>query len=544
MTDDHNGEDMSGNVMSMDELRRQVEERRKEEDEQIKKDGPGGGGSGIDSKFIRHCLDANSLGDGELFKALHRGQFMFNKSMDCWMSWAGHHWQLDRMDSAMASVERVVDEYLNEATNIGQEIRNLGEGDGDKEKYLKRLKSELKKRVKSLRDTRKRSGCLTFAHTTDNPLAILGDELDSNPWLLACANGVVDLKSGKFRPGKPADMLLKASPVEWIGIDAPRNVWVNTLNEIFEDDHLTVEYMQRLFGMAIVGAVYEHVFPVLTGPGGRNGKGTIVEAISYALGPLAGPIRPEMLLASYKYDSSGPTPEIMALRGMRICWASETEDGAKISAGKVKWLTGGDELTGRYPHDKHTISFAPSHTLFLLSNFKPHADAKDKAFWERMQNIPFNVRFIKNREPDQDANERKANIYLKEELKAEAAGILAWLVEGCLMWQRDGLKPPPRVVQETEDYQADEDNVASFVGYCLETGDGLQIGATDLHNAFEVWWRKFVGNYPLKQKAFGKQMKERFDSRQVGGLYRYFGVALKDHWQQYMDNIAFQKNKS
>ena len=533
------GGDMSkSNVTTIEEIRKTVEKRRAEEDDQIKKDGSGGDGSGIDSKFVRDCLNANSLGDGELFKALHRDKFLFNKSMDCWMCWADHHWELDRMDASLAAVERVVDEYLKEASNINQEIRKLDDNQKDREKYLKRIRSDLYKRVKSLRDTRKRNGCLTFAHTTDNPLAILGDELDRNPWLLACENGVVNLKTGKFREGRPADLLLKASPTKWEGLHAKREFWEKTLLEIFEDDHLTVAYLQRLFGMAIVGSVYEHVFPVLTGPGGRNGKGTIVETISHVLGPLASPIRPEMLLASYKYDSSGPTPEIMALRGLRIAWASETEDGAKISAGKVKWLTGGDELTGRYPHDKHTITFLPSHTLFLLSNFKPHADSNDKAFWERMQNIPFNVRFIKNREPNPDLNERAANIYLKEDLKKEASGILAWLVEGCLKWQAEGgLRPSPRVVKETGEYQDDEDNYGAFIKYCLENEPGARFGATPLYRAFEVWWKRFVHNFPPKQKSFGKRMKEIFHSGEIGGLVWYFDVKLKDHWQQEMEKM-------
>ena len=55
---------------------------------------------------------------------------------------------------------------------------------------------------------------------------------------------------------------------------------------------------------------------------------------------------------------------------------------------RVKWLTGNDTITGRNPHDRYEVSFKPSHTLFLLTNHKPHAPADDFAFWERMILFP------------------------------------------------------------------------------------------------------------------------------------------------------------
>jgi putative DNA primase/helicase len=491
----------------------------------------------LSSDFIRKCRRANELGDGILYNTLHRGKYLYAKSMETWLVWQEHHWAVDEMDSAKAAVENVVTEYQKELTRIDEQIAEL-RGKEDAESAMKRLgnlKESFQKRVSGLRTMRRRNNCLQAAHTCEKPLAIHGRELDQNPWLLPCANGVVDLKTGKLQQGRPEDYMLRACPTEYHGIDVDRSEWEQALMEIFEDDDLMVDYLQRLFGSAIVGAVYEHIFPVLTGPGGRNGKSTIVETLAHVLGPLAGPIRAEMLLDTYQIQTSaGPTPDIMSLRGLRIAWASETKDGVKLSAAKVKWLTGADRLTGRNPHDKYETTFNPTHTLFLLSNYKPHADADDKAFWERMQNIPFNVRFLKNREPT-EPNEKKADLFLKEKLSAQASGILGWLVEGCLKWQKDGLKPPPKVVQETQDYMDDEDNYSAFIDHCLDQGEGLSIGASDLHNAFEVWWKKYVGKYPPRQKKFGKKMREKFDCQKTGGYYVYFGICLNQEWGAVME---------
>lgn len=521
-----------------DDIKQQVQDRvaaEREAIEQAAEEDPKN--EDLSSKFIQKCLRANELGDGVLYCTLHRNKFLYVKSLETWLVWKDHHWAMDEMDEAKAAVENVVSVYLEEAKRVNQEIKDLS-GDQDAEPKMKRLKNlrnNLYKRASALRTMRRRNNCLYAAHTCEGALAIHGRELDQNSWLLPCANGVVNLKTGKLQDGRPGDYMLRSCPVEYHGIEADRDSWENALSEIFEDDYLMVEYMQRLFGYAILGSVYEHVFPVLTGPGGRNGKGTIIETLALVLGPLAGPIRAELLLDTYQVQSSsGPTPDIMSLRGLRIAWASETKEGVRLSAAKVKWLTGGDKLTGRNPHDKYETTFFPTHTLFLLSNYKPSVDADDKALGERMQNIPFNVRFLKNREPTED-NERKADLYLKEKLMQQAPGILGWLVEGCLKWQRDGLQPPPKVINETESYLADEDNYGAFIDYCLDIDEDESIGAMDLYNAFEYWWKRFVGKFPPKQKKFGKKMKERFEcKRSTGGVYRYYGITLNQAWEEEM----------
>ncbi|MBU4317796.1 MAG: DNA primase [Proteobacteria bacterium] len=385
----------------------------------------------MDSKFIRQCLYANELGDGELFKKMFQGKILHNNAMDCWMLWDGHHLVLDMMEVALASVEGIVEKYLNEAQDMSKKMKDLEDDDPSKPKLTK-IRDDLLKRASALRSTRRRANCLTFARTTNDPMAIKGTEIDCKPWLLPCKNGVLDLRTGALKDGKLEDYLLKASPIEWKGINEPCPMWDAFLKEIMEDDELMVEFLQRLFGYALIGASIEHKIIVMEGRG-RNGKGTIVDILTHIMGDLAGPIRSEMLLdQSRNLSSAGPTPDIMALRGRRMAFASETDEGCRVSSARVKWLTGNDMLTGRNPHDKYEISFKPTHTLFLLTNSRPHAPAEDFAFWQRMILIPFGLSYV-DYEPEKD-NERRADPDLPEKLKQEASGILAWLVRGCLLY--------------------------------------------------------------------------------------------------------------
>jgi len=516
----------------VEEYRKQVEARKKTEAELVEKDDPK---KEISSGFVRDCLNANEFGDGMLFKELYRGKFLFNKAMACWMIWNGHHWEIDYMDAALAAVEGVVAEYQKEFNRVDIEIKKMDKEDPGLA-YLKSTRKFIKSRINALRGKARRQNCIMFAHTTDDSIAIHGDEIDNQPWLLPCPNGVVDLKTGVFRDGRPEDYLLKACRVEWDGIDAARDEWEAALMQIYDDDADVVGFMQRLCGCALVGAVIEHIFAVLIGKRGRNGKGSIfMGMLLHVLGQLAAPITPEMLLAqSIKGSSSGPTPDIMSLRGLRFAFATETDEHARFSAARVKWFSGGEELTGRNPHDKYTTTFKPTHTLFLLTNYEPHAPADDDAFWERILQIPHNISFV-NREP-KEPHERQADLYLSDKLKAQESGILAWVVEGCLLWQKQGLDPPAAILNAKIKYRRREDILMDFIDGCCVLDPETTTGSSHLFTVFEAWWKLNVSKNPPKQKSFGNLMGKKFEKDKIGGIYRYFGLRLKDDLQTYLED--------
>jgi putative DNA primase/helicase len=501
------------------DIKKKVEQRIKEAEQKM-----GVSEIEVDSSFVMDCLKKNELGDGELFKKLFRDKFGYNKAMDIWMYWGGHHWNLDKMDFARAAVERVAGCYLGEAKKLSLEI-NKGLAEDKPVADLIAKRKALIKRADALRSRRRRENCLFFAHTTENPLAIDGSEVDQKPWLFPCNNGVIRLKTGELEPGRPRDYLLKASPIDFPpdGINADHTEWENPLLEIFSGNQNLVDFFRRICGYSLVGEVYQSILVVMTGQG-RNGKSMIVEAISKTLGPMAGAIRPEMLLDQNRVaSSSGPSPDIMTLRGMRMAFASETDDGCRISPSRVKWLTGNDTITGRNPHDKYEVQFKPSHTLFLLTNHKPRAPADDFAFWERMILFPFELSFV-DREPKNE-NERRADPQLAKRLEKNLPSILAWMVKGCLEWQRDGLKPPAIVKDAVKEYQRDEDIISDFIEECCVVGPECFVGATAIYEVFEEWWKTNVSNKVPKQKRFGTLLGRRFEKIR-GSTFKYVGVGL------------------
>lgn len=77
--------------------------------------------------------------------------------------------------------------------------------------------------------------------------------------------------------------------------------------------------------------------------------------------------------------------------------------------------------------------------MFIQTNFKPRASTKDGALWKRNILFPFNAEFVLD---PKKTHARKLDEGFKEKLLSESEGILAWLIESGLEYQKIGLDVP------------------------------------------------------------------------------------------------------
>jgi len=180
-------------------------------------------------------------------------------------------------------------------------------------------------------------------------------------------------------------------------------------------------------------------------------------------------------------------------------------------------------LVGREPYGKRDIHFNPTHTLFLLTNHKPQADASEYALWQRVCLIPFTLSFIA--EPKED-NERKCNPDLLDDLKKEASGILAWLVAGAVRSQQEGLEIPEVIKAATAEYRSEEDVIGHFIEECCTRNPSYQAKSSDLYKAYQEWCAR-SGYRPMGIKKLGQKMGQRFTkiSQRDGNFYSGLRVA-------------------
>ncbi|MEP7245377.1 MAG: phage/plasmid primase, P4 family, partial [Gammaproteobacteria bacterium] len=200
--------------------------------------------------------------------------------------------------------------------------------------------------------------------------------------------------------------------------------------------------------------------------------------------------------------------------------ASEVQDRAKFDEGRVKSLTGGDIMTARFLHQEF-FSFRPALHLWLAVNHKPVVTDDSYGFWRRVRLVPFTQRFAVNKQLDAD-------------LKAEAVGILAWLVRGCLLWQAEGLTPPECVLAATAQYEEESDVLADFLADSCVVSNEESIGAHEFYRLYREWAdRAGLGRDCLKLAAFGRLATSRFRKERNGQW-----VCVSRRWSE--SNVGFR----
>lgn len=518
-------EDRPGNGrQDIDDIKREMRAICSEEKGQVDRSAPPPPPEEISGKMVVEALHNGEDGDAYLFVRIHAGKWVYDYALERWFYFDNHTWRLDEVGQVVAELQKVIDLYLKTAAEQAELAADAKKRNNHaEEKVYEEISKRLVERARKLQGLARKKKVLELARSGQGTLGIDGKQWDTDPWVLGCPNGVINLRTGELREGRPEDYIKTVCPTPYLGLDAECPTWERFLDDVFDGDQELIGYVRRLFGYSILGLCVEHVFPVLQGQG-RNGKGTMLETFRGILGPLAGPIDSEMLLDQYQHRSaSAPSPDIVDLRGKRLIWASETDEGRKLSLSRIKWLTGGDTLKGRGVNSKVMIEFKPSHTLFLLTNPLPHAPGDDYALWERIRIIHFPFSFVD--EPMLD-NERKKDKFLPEKLAAEASGILSWLVRGCLEWQREGLGSAEKVMAETSKYHGEEDVVGQFLAECTIKDPYGSVVAADLYAAYRRWCQASG----LREKSaswFGKQVKKRPEiDYEKSGTINYIGITL------------------
>jgi putative DNA primase/helicase len=323
----------------------------------------------------------------------------------------------------------------------------------------------------------------------DPALTLHPSQLDADPWLLNTPKGAVDLRTGALLP-PDANRLFTRSTNAVVGDATACTRWLQFLDEVC-DSEPTIQFLQRFAGYCLTGSTREHSLSFMYGSGG-NGKSVFLETLAYVLGDYATQAPAETFMAS-KMDRH-PT-EVASLMGARLVTASETDAGRRWNEARLRQLTGGDTVQTRVMRSDF-FRFKPQFKLLFAGNHRPVIRSVDDAMRRRLHLVPFMKRPA---HPDHD---------LLDKLKAEASGILAWMLEGCLRWQSYGLTPPDSVLLATEDYFSAEDALGRWLAE--DTVKDVQAQTVTL-DAFAAWrdWCARTGEYAGTAKAFAEELEKR-----------------------------------
>jgi putative DNA primase/helicase len=433
------------------------------------------------------------MGNGGRFARRYRHEVRFVPGRG-WLCYDGKRWAPDPGAGIMLRAKQVVREMKREAAAIK---------DAD---LLKALQTHIRR---SQSDVRLRA----MLAQAQPELTVPIEALDADPMVFNVLNGTLDLRTGALLPHDPKQLITKLSPVVYEpGSEAPR--WQAFLHRVFAGDAETIAFFQRAVGYSLTGDTSEQVFFVAHGSG-QNGK-------SVAFGAI------ERVLADYAFDAdfstfvprrtTGPRNDIAAMVGARFVAAIESEAGERLDESVVKRLTGGDAITARFMY-KEYFTFKPQAKIWLVSNYKPTIRGTDFAMWRRVRLIPFAVTIP---EEERDPNLLKA-------LEAELPGILGWMVEGALAWQREGLGMAPAVRDATEGFRAEADTIARFLRERCVKAPEAEVGSVELYAGFGAWCQS-VGEIAESQREFNQHLAAHDPSRirrlKTGGRMLWRGVEL------------------
>lgn len=338
------------------------------------------------------------------------------------------------------------------------------------------------------------------------------EALDAGPWLLNCLNGTVDLRTGELRKHNPNDLITKLAPVHY-DPDSCSTLWDRVSRQALPDKQVR-DFFQRLVGYTLTGCTGEDIFALIHGPT-RTSKGTIQEAIATMLGDYA--ITAELDMLAQRNHAGGPRPELVRLRGARMVSIYETSRRLTLSASLIKSLAGSDPVTARSLY-REPVEFKPSAKIWVATNYPPKVPADDAALWERIRAIPFEVTI-----PEK---ERDPSIRSRLQEPEHGAAILAWAVEGCLLWQEDGLRQPAAVREAGRAYRESMDPVGRFVRECCRLGAGLWIATSDLREEYQSWSQE-QGEEIVNSETFNRTLRERdCEPQKRGGDRGWKGITL------------------
>jgi len=440
------------------------------------------------------------VGNAQRLFDLYENQFLYIADVKSWVVWRDESWRWDISGSDIRSAAALLS------------LKIYSEGTG----------FTLDQSLHFAKWGRSSQNCRTI----DAAISLLSDHqrvrmqlsmIDADPMLVGFsqARQIIDLRTGIVRAASQSDYITKSLTPGTLGESAKAKRWHLFLDQIFEGNKELIDWLHRWCGYLLTGSTSEQFFLFLFGLG-ANGKSVFGELIKHVMGDYGRTVASETLTET-KRQAGGATPDLADLIGCRLAMSSETEDGSALAEALIKSLTSGDTITARQLYSK-PVQFQPAFKLLMVGNHRPVIRGNDYGIWRRVRLVPFTKIFT---ESERDPK-------LLDKLKAESPHILAWMIQGCLEWQRRGLADVPDVVgNQTAQYRQEQDVIGQWLGECTSVDGASEMETGELYLSYRKWATN-AGLKPASKISIGRRLSERgYTLRQSSGKRIWCGLALK-----------------
>jgi|GEM_PF-1058831 len=428
------------------------------------------------------------------FHKVHGANVRYCADDDRWYIWTGQIWRQDET----SVVKRMM---LDSIQNLYKELIALGKTEAD----------TLLRHIKASESEPGIRGALDVLKLLDNVI-IRADVLDSNPWLLSASNGTINLQTGKLLPFNRDDMITVQIKSRFDpNAKCPR--FDQYLEEILPNDPGTQVYIQRFAGYLTTGNADLRNCFILYGKAG-TGKSIFTETLASILGDHASPMLKSALVQN-PHGGGNDRSAIAALWQKRMVTVSEFSSGERLDEDLLKTLTGSDTISVRHLYGR-PFAVRPRFKMLFATNFIPKFKSVDSAMRDRLRIIPFIQRFY----PVSEQRVPVRDLGLTSRLETEASGILAWIVRGCLDYQKNGIAESKTVKECTDSCFEEQDSLSEYLQSCCRFDIRASTPLKTLWKSLDEYCEQTARKLPVQDS---RGLKQNLQSR---------------------DGVVFRKNRS
>jgi putative DNA primase/helicase len=487
-------------------------------------------------------IERADIANASAFVAQHHNRVRYCADLDRWHVWNGRCWAVAPgekgaaipgavMRLAEVTALRIAQRHADLANALRKEAAELidqaGKDDvADSEKDKLKARADNKRKAAKGEDRqaeqvqkRRTMQDMVILASCRREIAVEAAQLDVHDYLLNTLNGTVDLRDGRLYEHDPKHLITRCALVGYHP-EATSTALARVIAHVTRDDQAVATYAQDILGHSIFGHnALEQVY-LWWGPGG-SGKGTLMEAIKFALGDYA--LKAEFQ-SFIKTPGARVRDDLDRLKEARVVLASEVDHGEEIAAAVLKEMSGGDTIASRQLYGSYK-EFRPRMTLHLQANERPRVDDRDSGIWRRLVCIPCG--------PTVPADQRDPGLKTRlRDPEGDARAVLAWLVAGAIRTHAAKFIPLPAAVEAaTRQYRQSNNPLADFLRERCRIADptldaearaGTWCTSDAMHQELKNWYD--LNNVQQRSRMSPKRFRERMED--WGIRYKR---ALRDH---------------
>jgi P4 family phage/plasmid primase-like protien len=459
--------------------------------------------------YIQESLNGSHNDIAKVLYAEYGTEFVCASiSSKIWFQFIGHRWE--QIENGIFLRQKISGEIVERYSEMGKTLLTQLAACGDKGEgamYNARLK-QVQKMMGNLKSAPYKNNCMKECEEVFYDRRFR-EKLDTNPALFPFKNGIYELTSNIFRPGRPEDFISNCAAIDYPSNldedDSSVHDVYDYLEKVFPDKSVRKYFLDVSSDIFMGGNQQKHVY-FWTGEG-DNAKSVTQNIFERMLGKLSIKFNTTVITGK-KVQSGAANPELArAGGGVRLATLEEPNNDEMINIGILKNLSGNDTFYARdlFEKGKEGREITPMFKLIFICNKLPKLKYSDKAVWNRIRVIPFESTFCRPDNPAPETYEeqlKQKRFPMDKNFGRKIPGMLqafAWI----LLRHRHNLKEriePDKVRMATAVYRKQNDSYRQFIEECVVEEKDQMLSLTELYSQFKEWFRDSLPHHNLPIK--------------------------------------------